>query len=167
MRTELGDFFRSRRTQLGFTLQDLARRLGYRNADKGARRLERLERQGGAKMALVHEAAAALGIGRQEVEALRARDEEAKRADFEAWLLEPTPRQLLGYAAGVTFELPLPEGLGEEEACSHAVAVQEGLRLRVCLVLDRRRSLWIATDGTRQIVATSLDRPNYPFTTVG
>ena len=46
MRTELGELFRDARLHQRLTPQEVARRLGYRNLNKGARRVERLERTG-------------------------------------------------------------------------------------------------------------------------
>jgi transcriptional regulator with XRE-family HTH domain len=167
MRTELGDLVRRTRTSQRLTPQELARRVGYRNANKGARRLEQLERRGVEAADFIDRVASSLGIDRERVAELAARDEAARRADFEAWLRVPQPMALYQYVAGITIQAPLPEGLSEQEAVAHARELQKKQRLRVCLVLDRRRSLWITSDGESFTTEATPDSPNFPYTTLG
>lgn len=165
MRTKLGEFFRQERLRRGLPLQELARHIGYRNANKGARRLERLERTGREVREFVNLVAAHLGAS-DRVPELLARDEEARHEAFRAWLAEPQETELMQMVCGVTVRVPLPPGLSETEAIGQALAVQEKTGLRTCLVLDRKRSLWIALDGRAGIVETTPDSPNFPFTTL-
>jgi transcriptional regulator with XRE-family HTH domain len=166
MQSELGELFRRTRVSLGLTLQDLGRRIGYRNLNKGARRLDHLERDGVEAEEFVARAAVALGIDAQQVADTMTSDGVARRAEFDAWLQVPQPMALYGYAVGITFGLPLPEGLTDEQAIAHAVALQRERRVRVCLVLHRRRSLWISLDGAQRLTNASPDHPNIPYTTV-
>lgn len=166
MRTELGDLLRQERLRRGLTLQDLARHIGYRNVNRGARRLERLERTGREVKEFVKTVAASLDAGAQ-VPELLARDEQARHEAFQVWLAEPQEMELLQMACGVTLGVPLPAGLSEKEAIGRALAVREKTGLRTCLVLDRRRSLWIASDGRAGIIETTPDSLNFPYTTLG
>jgi hypothetical protein len=167
MRTELGKLIRSTRTSQQLTPQGLARRVGYRNVNKGARRLDRLERLGVEATDFIERVTSSLGIERRRVAELAARDEPVRRADFEAWLRVPQPMELYRYVAGITIGVPLPEGLTETEAIAYTVELQKRYPIRMCLVLDRRRSLWFKSDGESYMTEATPDRPNLPFTTLG
>ena len=75
MATLLGAFIRSARVGQRLTLQSLAARVGYRNQNKGATRIERLERDGGAATDLLDRVTFALGLDQQTLAQLAARDE--------------------------------------------------------------------------------------------
>ncbi len=168
MQTKFGELLREARGERGLTLQELAARIGYRNLNKGARRIEHLERGGEDKQkGILGLIAAALGLDAQRVADCQAVDEEARRQEFDAWRRQPQPMKLWGYVAGVAFGLPLPAGLTDEEALTYAVALQKQRRVRMCLVLDRQRSLWISLDGKHGLAETSSARPNFPYTIMG
>ena len=167
MRTELGELIRDARQHQRLTPQDLARRLGYRNLNKGARRLERLERTGIEVPAFIEELAAAVGCDQVQVADLTARDDVARRLAFEAWLSLPQPLALYRNAVGLAIGAAIPDGLTEEEAIAYAINLQRKEGLRMSLVLDRRRSIWIEEDGAHHLTQTTMDRPNSPFNTVG
>ena len=166
MRSDAGEFLRNERLRHGLTLQDLARRIGYRNANKGARRIEELETSGRGTRTLVDSVAIVLSVG-DRVRTLAARDEEARSASFAAWLEEPQPMRLLQLVCGATLEVLLPPGLSDEEAIVHARSVHRDRPFRTCLVLSRKRSFWIDRDGREWFTEASLDRPNFPYTTLG
>ena len=167
MRTELGELVRRARLHLQLTPQALARRLGYRNLNKGARRVERLERTGIEAPVFIEELVAALGCDQGQVADLTARDDVARRLAFEGWLNVPQPLALYRNAVGLAIGAAIPDGLTEEEAIAYAINLQRKEGLRMCLVLDRRRSIWIEEDGARHMTQTTMDRPNAPFNTVG
>jgi transcriptional regulator with XRE-family HTH domain len=166
MKTELGEFIQRERKQRALTLQALAREIGYRNRDKGARRIERLEQSGREADDLVTRVIGALGLDVARAAELRSRDEVARKTAFEKWVQDPQPMKLLQMVVGITIEVALPEGLTEAQAVDFAVSTaKKGARL--CLVLDRRRSLWITPEGKTTLTLTPPDHPNFPYTTVG
>ena len=167
MRTELGDLVRDARLNQRLTPQGVARRMGYRNVNKGARRVERLERTGIEAPVFIGELAAAVGCDLGQAADLAARDDVARRSAFEAWLNVPQPLQLFRTVVGLAIGVELPAGPTEEEAIAFAVNLQRKERVRMCLVLDRRRSIWILEDGARHLTQTTMDRPNSPYNTVG
>ena len=166
MRTKLGELIRDARQHQRLTPQEVARRLGYRNLNKGARRVERLERTGIEAPTFIEELAAAVGCDQVQVADLTARDDVARRLAFEAWLNVPQPLALYRNAVGLAIGAPLPDDLSEEEAIAYAINLQRKEGLRMCLVLDRRRSIWIEEDGARHLTQTTMDHPNSPFNTV-
>jgi transcriptional regulator with XRE-family HTH domain len=167
MQTELGELIRRSRRSLGWTLQDLARRMGYRNLQKGARRLEHLERSGIASADLEANAASALGLEPRTVFETKARDDVARQTLFQELLEDAQPMELYGYVAGVTFRVPLPERLTVDQAIGFATEARKKLRVRMCLVLDRKRSFWISSDGTSYLTQARDGQPNFPYSTVG
>jgi hypothetical protein len=168
MRNDLGELFLRARTSKGWTLQDLAWRAGYKNENKGARHLEQLERHGVlGPRDLVKRAAAALGLDPKEVADAKARDEATRQAVFAAWLEVPQPMVLIGYVVGITFCVALPEGLSESQAVDYAMDVQKKRGHRMCLVLDRKRSMWIEADGEASFTQTKVDQPNFPYVALG
>jgi transcriptional regulator with XRE-family HTH domain len=168
MPTQLGALFKSVRTGQGRTLQSLAAAIGYANFNKGARRIERLEREGVESAEFVERLASALGIDREQVANLGERDNARRRAEFEEWVRMPQRHmELHRFLAGITLRAFLPEGLSEDEAIAHAKTVQKAEGLRMCLMLDRRRSLWFTSDGATYETEATPERPDFPFTTLG
>jgi transcriptional regulator with XRE-family HTH domain len=167
MQTELGELIRRSRRSLGWTLQELARRMGYRNLAKGARRLEHLEQSGMASTDLEARAASALGLDQRLLVEIKARDDAARAHLFQEWLEGAQPMELYGYVAGATFRVPLPERLTEDQAIAFAMDTRQELRVRMCLVVDRKRSFWISSDGTTYLTQARAGQPNCPYSTVG
>src|SRR5437016_5557213 len=108
MATLLGAFIRSARVGQRLALQSLAARVGYRNQNKGATRIERLERDGGAATDLLDRVTFALGLDQQTLAQLAARDESNRQATFDAWVRMPQPMELHRFVAGVTVCSVLP-----------------------------------------------------------
>jgi hypothetical protein len=167
MDTELGFYVRHERMRQGLTLQALARKVGYRNLDKGARRLERLERTGREEKDLVDRAIVALGLDAARAAELAARDDAARKVAFEKWAKVPQPMMLFQMTIGITVEHALPENATEQQAIDFALDMAK-TGVRMCLVLDRRRSMWISPGGkTTTLTLTTPDSPNLPYTTLG
>ena len=75
--TNLGSFIRAERVGRGLTLGQLARLVGYRNLNKGARRLACLEHTGTATPVLLVNVAEALALDWTTVERLAEEDRQA------------------------------------------------------------------------------------------
>ena len=167
MRTQLGELLRNTRLNQRLTPQDVARRLGYRNLNKGARRVERLERTGNEAHSFIETLAAVLACDQAHVADLKVRDDVARRSAFEACLNVPQPMQLYRKAAGLAIGAQIPDGLTEEEAVAYAIKLQRTEGLPMCLVLDRRRSLWIDKDGALRLTQAQMGHSNSPYNTLG
>ena len=94
-------------------------------------------------------------------------DDVARQTLFQEWLEGAQPMELYGYVAGVTFRVPLPERLTVDQAIAFATDAQKKLRVRMCLILDRKRSFWISSDGTTYLTQARAGQPNCPYSTVG
>jgi transcriptional regulator with XRE-family HTH domain len=166
MANNLGTYFQERRRQRGLTLGQLARLLGYKNVSKGSNRIARFERHGAVTPDLLLHLAEALGIDLAIVEGMLERDRQERPREWEAWVNEPVPIQLVArYMPAVYGRVALPEGVTtpeQAEAFARAYARQHGRR--VCLALSRRLSVWINREGRVEArTEATPDTPNTPF----
>ena len=169
MSTHLGDYFREKRLHAGLSLGELTRRIGYRNVSKGARLIQQLERQGITSEDLLVKLIEALDIEPRTVQALIDRDREDYLRDWERWVNTPVPMEMVvRYMPAVYGRKPLPEDINTaEQAESYACTYAKAQRLKVCLVLSRRHSVWINEQGeiTNRTEATP-ERENVPYMTL-
>jgi hypothetical protein len=160
--TNLGSFIRAERVGRGLTLGQLASLVGYRNLNRGARRIICLEQSGTARPDLMAHVAEALALDRAVVERLAYEDRQERLRAWEAWVNEPVPMFLvvrLIAAVYVRKGLPL-EVMTKEDAETWACNFARQHRCCVCLVVSRRWSVWIDADG--QIQARTEARPGEP-----
>jgi transcriptional regulator with XRE-family HTH domain len=166
MSNHLGDYFRERRQQRGLGLGQLARLLGYRNVSKGANKISRFEREGYATADLLPRLAGALGIDLPTVEGLLERDGQERLREWEEWVSQPVPIQLVvRYMPAVYGRVTLPEGITTpEQAEAFAREYARQHRRQVCLAVSRRLSVWVGTDGRVEArTEATPDTPNTPF----
>ena len=164
--SHLGNFFHNQRLLMNLSLGQVARLVGYRNVNKGARRIIRLEQQGDCPQYLLAARVAALGIDLPTIERLIEEDTQEHLRAWEAWVSEPVPMQLVAwYMAAVYGRVKLPEEITtpkQAEAFACEYAKQHGRK--VCLAISRRHSVWIDKDG--QVNARTEATPddcNVPF----
>jgi hypothetical protein len=160
--TNLGSFIRSERVGRGLTLGQLARLVGYRNLNKGARRIACLEQTGMATSDLLVNVAEALDLDWTTVERLADEDRQKRLREWERWASEPVPMYLvIRLMAAVYARQTLPSEIETAvEAEAWACDIARRRRCRVCLVLSRRWSVWIDADG--QVEAKTEARPGEP-----
>jgi len=75
MPTNLGNYFRQQRIEQGVPLQELARKVGYKNVSKGANRIVAFEKAGMVKDELLINLAEVLGIDLPKIEELMDQDQ--------------------------------------------------------------------------------------------
>lgn len=167
MPVKLRSHFNSIRLAKKLSLGDLARLVGYQNIAKGANRIVRFERNGIIDDELLIKLARALAINWATVEELAEQD---RQEHIEAWLKwadEPVPMKLVvRLMAAVYSTCPLPDEITTpEEAERYACTVARLWQMQICLVLNRRQSVWIGVDGTvlRRTEATPFGNPNEPW----
>ena len=149
----------------GFNFGQLAELAGYQNRSKWANRICRLEREGVGDDELVAKVIHALEIDHQEVQEAIQKD----YAIWEQWANEPVSMQMILWIAGaiiVIHHMP-PEITSREAAIEYAQNYAKKNGLRVCLVLSRRESVWIAADSHMHISQTKPGVPNIPYASVG
>ena len=148
-------------------MSDMARRLGYSNLSKGCRRISAVEDGGPANPPdLPSRIVEILGISDETVKQMLHRDFEM----WQAWLNEPVAmRMVIRLMAAVYSPHTIPPSITTaDEAEAYARQIAKERRLKVCLVLSRRVSVWIDNDGS--IVARTeaeAGLPNMPFMQIG
>jgi hypothetical protein len=165
MRSNLGIYVEDARRGKNLSRQVLAGRIGYKNLNKGARRIEQLEQQGAVDENLMHKIITELELDPTEIEAKIELDRKA----FQSFLDEPVPMQMtVRHMAAVYSSHPLPEEIktpGQAKAYASDYAVK--YHLKVCLILSRRFSYWIDESGSGVMTETAFDnRMNAPFSSI-
>lgn len=142
MKNHLGNYFRDLRCELGLSLGQLARLVGYRNVSKGANKICRFERDGVVTEELLANLAEALSIDLLIVEGLMEQDRQERFLEWEAWVNEPVPMFLIvRHMPAVYARKPLPASITtHEQAEAFACNYAREHRMKVCLALSRRHS---------------------------
>lgn len=165
--SHLAVYLKQERLRWRMTLGQMAALLGYANLSKGARRIMEFERTGVATpLDLPLRMAEILGVESATVKALIQRD----YADWQAWLNEPVPMRLvIRIMAGVCAEVRLPSSVATtEEAEAYARQFAKAHRVKACLAISRRVSVWI--DECGEVVERTEAQPHYsnvPYMQIG
>jgi transcriptional regulator with XRE-family HTH domain len=170
MESKLAEHFRNARLNKGLTIGELTRLVGYKNVSKGANRITAFERGGGIHADLCCKLADVLGIDHLTVDRLMEEDRRQFFAEWNAWASEPIrPYLIIRLMAAVYSPHDLPEEIQSvEEAEAYAAHVARTRRLRCCLVLSRRISVWIEADGSISGATEAVPgEPNTPVTRIG
>lgn len=166
MNKHLRNYVRRQREAKGIRLGTLTEMLGYKNRNRCCRLILRFEREGIVTeeffMKLIH----ALQLEEDEIHEAMEKD----RSEWEAWANEPVPMEMIvRYIAAVYVRHSLPADVTtQEKAEAWARQFAREKQLRVCLVLNRRESLWIREDG--EIMGKTFAQPgvpNIPYATLG
>ena len=167
MTSHLGKYVRRQRERQGLNRGQLARSLGYRNISKGVRRILDLETQGSCAARLWARVQDVLGLDQSDIEHAASQD----WADYQAWLDQPVPMELvlkLIPAVYLNVRLPAEARSDEVKAETYACEVAEARKLKACLVVSRRLSIWINEKGeVYSRTSPSLDRANRPYMELG
>ncbi|MGO8878458.1 MAG: hypothetical protein ACLQMS_02960 [Desulfomonilaceae bacterium] len=165
MNKHLRNLIYRHRALKGLNFGQLAELSGYRNRSKWANKICNLEREGVGTDELVARVIQALEIDHQEVRDAIQKD----YAIWEKWADEPVPMQMLLRYTGVIIVIHhMPQEITSREAAiEYAQNYAKENGIRVCLVLSRRESAWIAADGHMFISQTTPGVPNIPYASVG
>jgi transcriptional regulator with XRE-family HTH domain len=163
----LSSHFKSQRLSQNLSSGDLARLVGYKNISKGSNRIIQFEREGVIHDDLLIKLAKALGIDWATVEELAQQDRQEHIEAWTRWADEPVPMRLVvRLMATIYSNCSLPEEISTpEEAEKYACALARLRKMRICLVVSRRKSVWIGADGVveRRSEATPFGAPNLPW----
>ena len=171
MTTHVAEHFRKTRLQRGLKLSEVAVRMGYRRTDRslshGCNRLQKFETTGDIDARVFVKLAEVLGIDQATVNGLLQQDLE----DWLKWANEPVrPCLVVRIMAAVYSRAELPDEIRSvEEAERYASEFAMEHRLRVCLVLSRRVSVYFADDGSFQYASEAVPggEPNQPHVKFG
>jgi len=148
MWSRLADYCRTQRQARTLSLRRLAALLGYRNLNKGMRRLRQLEQDGVAHPELLRKLIGALDLDETLVRHLAAQDGQEQLRAWAAWADTPVPLCLLLHLAPAVYVAePVPPEVTPEQAEAWACTVAATRRVPACLVVSRRHSVWIDAQG--------------------
>ena len=155
MPTHVAKYFRKRRSEMGLSLVQLAKKVGYANVSKGYRKIDQFERTGRCHSVLFGKLMEALQID----ERLLA---QAAYTDYRDWLAAPANppapyllRSPIRGCLGVPEELKTVAEM-EQYAADHAK--RHGTP--VTLVLDNRIRMRFAKDGSLEQVTEATPPEN-------
>ena len=146
----LGDWFRNNRGWHGWSLAEVARRLGYSNISKCCRKVLAVERDGVADSDFLRRLPGVLEISEGVVVYLTRQDRLAYLRAWEVWANQPTPiRVVLRAVPGFMVEMAMPsEVTTPEQAVAFGQAVAVRHHAKVFVTLSRRESVGITEAGT-------------------
>jgi transcriptional regulator with XRE-family HTH domain len=163
----LSSHFKAQRLARSLNLGDLARLVGYRNIGKGMNRILRFEREDIVKEDLLLKIAGALGIDWATVEQLADQDRQEHIQAWNKWADEPVPMELvIRLMPAIYSPRPLPAEITTPEAAEvFACDLARQLHKKICLVVSRRKSVWINEDGIveNRTEASPFRGPNMPW----
>lgn len=151
MPSEVGQYFRSLREGRGWNLAEAARKLGYRNINKGCRTLQALEEGGDASDDIRPKLVELLRPDPGRVQELAAADDAKQQAERDAWLNEPIrPHICCSPVPAIGVVKHFPPGCETRQQMEEFAArfsmtfanYADKQRRRVLLVLSRRESVW-------------------------
>ena len=110
--SHLGQYIRNERRKQGWTPQRLAIVIGYRNCDKGARRILAFEQTGMDRVGLADRVVRVLKLDRTVLAELIRQDEEQRLEAFERWVNVPIkPYMTVRWFPGFYSDVHLPSSI--------------------------------------------------------
>ena len=153
--THLGKLLWESRFKNKITCKVIARGLGYRNVNKGARKYLQWERaEGYPKKEELDQLIQIMKLNPKQVEKAVEQDQR----DYEKWLDEPIPITLVVRLVSCVYvDVDVPENLSPEEAEEFARQYARRTHLRVTLVKSRKQSIYFDKNG--EVEFTHHERP--------
>jgi hypothetical protein len=171
MPSQLAQFFKDCRLQRKFTLGELSRIIGYRDAGKGAGRIHRFEENGAVHAVLLAKLTAVFDIDQAKVDALIEEDRRQFIREWLAWATEaidPYVVVRMVPALYVTEVVPDAGATTLENAEVFAAKRARHWQKRCCLVWSRRHSVWFDEQGEVYDRTEALAGiPNTPYMRLG
>ena len=145
MATNLAKYTKQERIKQGLNYAELSRLMGYKNLNRGTRRIIDLEREGKVYSEILRKIIYALQLDEDIVNGLIRKDREAYEAEFERWLNEPVKMTYTIRAMPaiyLSYELP-SEITNEAEAIAYVSAIAKDKKCLAWLSLSRRKTVFI------------------------
>jgi len=149
VKSYLGSYLKSERLKHKLNTAQLAEKVGYRNINKGMRRINILEREGIATPTLLSKVVDALKLDTGCVDNLIKLDREANEAEYERWLNEPIKMYYtIRMMPTIYLSYDLPSNIKtEDEAIDYVSDVAKNKKCLAWLNLSRRETLFIDKSG--------------------
>ena len=150
MTTKLAGYIKQERLKKRLNYADLSRLMGYKNINRGMRRIIDLEREGKAHPEILKKITEALGLVEDIVDELIQQDKEEQQREFEEWVNASPMRWhlIIRWIPAVYGERDIPDNIKtEDEAIEYAVGVAKELKSMIWLVLSRKVNIHIDENG--------------------
>ena len=165
----LGRYVREERVKQGLNSSELAQLMGYKNINRGMRRILDLEREGEVHPEVLKKLIKALNLNQEIVDEHIKKDKEQRDKEFQEWVNTPIKKHLIiRWMPAVYGEREIPEEIQtEEEVIQYACDKAKELKCMLWLVLSRKENIHISKGG--QIISRNTvtkDRSFLPFTQI-
>ena len=150
----------------GLNFPQLAEMAGYKNTIEWANKICNFEREGVGGDDMIGRILEALKVDPVEVRLAVEKDTE----EWETWADETIPMQMIVHYFGAIIHI---HKMPDEASSSREAAIKYGRlyaimrKVRVCLIVSRRESVWISTEGETRISLTRPGVPNFPYASIG
>lgn len=169
MTTKMAGYIKQERIKKGLNYAELSRKMGYKNLNKGMRRVIDLEREGIVHSEVLEKVVDALNLDREYVNALIKKDRQEQEEEFEKWLSEPIrPYYILRIIPTIYQSYDIPINFPTEEQIINYVAeIAKEKQKQALLCLSRRENVSINEKGeVTGKFKTTMDNVNYPYTRI-
>jgi len=165
----LGRFVREERSKHGLNYAEVSKKMGYKNTNKGMRRVIDLEREGVVHSEVLEKIADALNLDRDYINALINKDRQEQEEEFEKWLSEPIqPYYILRIIPTIYQSYDIPTNFPtEEQIINYVAGIAKEKQKQALLCLSRRDNVSINEKGeVTGKFKTTMDSVNYPYTRI-
>ncbi len=149
MKSYLGSYLCGERLKQKLNTAQLAEMIGYRNTNKGMRRILDLEREGVAPPSLLKKVVDVLELDAGYIDSLIRKDREAYEAEYERWVNEPIKMYYtIRMMPTIYLSYDLPSNItSEDEAIAYVSAIAKDRKCLAWLFLTRRETVCIDKSG--------------------
>ena len=150
MKTTLTKYIREQRIKQGLNYAEVSKKMGYKNLNKGMRRIIDFEREGIIHKEILEKIIDVLELDRTNINQLIQEDWEQEKREFEKWVNTPIDWHLIiRWMPAVYGEREIPGYIKtEDEAIEYAREVAREYKSMVWLVLSRKENIHIYLDGS-------------------
>jgi transcriptional regulator with XRE-family HTH domain len=166
VKSYLGSYICGERLKHKLNTAQLAEMIGYKNLNKGMRRITALEREGTASPALLEKVVDVLELDAGYIYSLIRKDREAYEADLELWLKEPIKMYYtIRMMPTIYLSYELPSDIKtEDEAIRFVAGIAKEKHNKCWVVLSRKEKVYITEDGeVGGKVETKYGDEDYPY----
>ena len=165
----LGRYVKKERLKKGLNSSELAHFMGYKNINRGMRRILSLEGEGEVHPEVLKKLIEALNLSQEKVDEQIKKDKEQRDKEFQEWVNTPIKKHLIiRWMAAMYGMLDIPEGIqSEEEVIKYACDKAKELKCMLWLVLSRKENIQINKEG--EVLSRNeftIDRSFLPFTAI-
>ena len=166
MTTNLSRFIKEERIKQGLNYAEVSKKIGYKNINKGMRRVIDLEREGVVNPEVLDRIVDALELDQVYVDQLIQEDKELQKREFEEWVNTPIKWHLIiRWMPAVYGEREIPGYIKtEQEAIDYAKSFAREKKLMLWLVLSRKVNYHIDAGGNiKSMYEVTKDFINLPY----